>query len=192
MREQLLTVVTTLAVSFGGYWLAGHNDRRRDERMARHERRRQHDERRLATEAEIRGFQRQTLMDLLDALQVMSRVAGKTLHFDHMQARQGLRTNLPNGYSDDAYANGVLVRRLQVMVLDQHLRQAVSAFVEVVTQVTMLPGFVELWPDAVESEALYKMNKINDAWLEVSQLVGEALRSELAWTPEGSFEPTRT
>lgn len=188
MREQLIIALTTLAASFGGYLLAGHNDRRRDERTARHERQRQRDERRLAAESEMRAFQRQTLMSLLDALQVMSRIAGKTLHFDHMQAREGLRANLPDGYSGDAYANGVLVRRLQIMILDPQVRAAVSAFNEAVTRATMLPGYSDLSPDAVESEALHKLDGMNDAWLEVSRVVGESLRSELVWTPESSSQ----
>lgn len=188
MREQLIIALTTLAASFGGYLLAGYNDRRRDERAARHERQRQRDERRLAAESEMRAFQRQTLMSLLDALQVMSRIAGKTLHFDHMQAREGLRTNLPDGYSDDAYANGVLVRRLQIMILDPQVRAAVSAFNEAVTRATMLSGYSDLSPDAVELESLHKLDGMNDAWLEVSRVVGEALRSELVWTPEATSQ----
>lgn len=78
---QVVIAAATLFAS-GGFLLAGLNELRRDERIHR----RKAELRRLDRASQLKNdthvLQRETLLELQDALQLLARLTGKTLHFD--------------------------------------------------------------------------------------------------------------
>ena len=92
---------------------------------------------------------------LQDAVQSMARFAGQAMHFDHMQARQGKYTQLPDALSDDMFANLVEVRRLASRILDSAVRDAVDGFIGLTGRLSTSPKDLEgLVGDRLEDGAL--------------------------------------
>ena len=105
--SQIVLGVATVVAALGGFVVAGVSDSFRDKRAARrelenHQTRRQ-EERRDRSET----FQLENLLALQDALQIVARLNGKALHFDHMQARQSHYTRLPEELSDELFESEV-------------------------------------------------------------------------------------
>ncbi|MFT8357766.1 hypothetical protein [Bifidobacterium aquikefiri] len=94
--NQMIIALTTLVASFGGYFLAGLNERHRDERALSRELHLHADERGSRLEEAEHALQKETLLTLQDAVQQMARLTGKAMLFDHMQARKGEYTQLPD------------------------------------------------------------------------------------------------
>lgn len=182
--NQVVVAVATLLASLGGYLLAGLNERHRDERTLDRELRLRFAEREAQLDEDRHALQRTTLLALQDALQAEARFSGQVVHFDHMQARQGEYTPLPDQLNDDSYANLVEVRRLTSRVLDSDVRDAVERFIEISVRVSILPEDLRgLSGDRLEDTASAKVVALNDGYLAVSCVVGEAVRREIAWHP---------
>lgn len=182
--NQIIVATATLLASLGGYLLAGGNERRRDERALQRELRLRASERGAQLEDGRHALQRETLLALQDAVQAMARFTGQAMHFDHMQARQGMYTQLPGTLSDDSYANTVDVRRLASRVLDSDVRNAVDQFVDLSTRLSVSPKDLEgLSGDRLEGRALAKFGELSEGYSAVSSLLGEAVRREIAWHP---------
>lgn len=182
--SQIIVAVATLGASPGGYLLAGVNERSRDQRTFHREIQARASERASVRENETRSFQRETLLALQDAVQVMARLTGKALHFDHMQARQGQFTQLPDDLSDEMFANGTEVKRLMARVLDDEVRDAVDAFNAATIRLSLDPSYLEGHRDGpLERQALLRTTALNDAYAEISTLLGQKIRHEIAWRP---------
>lgn len=187
--NQIVVAASTLLASLGGYLLAGRNEYRRDERALRRELRLRVSERKSKLHDNQHTIQRETLLSLQDSVQAMARFTGKTLHFDHMQARQGQYTQLPDTLSDDSYANLVEVRRLTSRILDPNVRAAVDRFVWLITKLASPPTDMEgLAGDQLERFAIAKAMELNDGYDEITKILGEAARREIAWLPEDAIE----
>lgn len=182
---QLVIAAATLLASLGGYLLAGLNERRRDARTLARELQLRNAERESRRDDEAHAFQRETLLALQDAVQLMARLTYKAMHFDHMQARGGKYTQLPDALSDDIHSNGVEVRRLVSRVLDAGVRAAVDAFDETSARLSTSPRYLEgLTGDELENRAAASMMELNDGYEALTSILGEALRREIAWSPD--------
>jgi hypothetical protein len=181
---QIIIAVSSLLASFAGYSLAGRNERRRDERERQAAAVSKHAERLAESDRISHEFQLETMLALQDEVQKMARAAGRALHFDHMQARQGRYTQLPPEWSDEMHANGVAVSRLNSRVLDQSVRSGVEAFVAAATSLPLSPrDLVGLHGDDLESAASQKFAALAHSARGVQELLGAAVRLELAWQP---------
>lgn len=184
--NQIVVAVATLLASLGGYMLAAVNDRHRDERALHRELKLRESDRSSQLENDRHAFQRETILELQDALQLMSRLAGKAMLFDHMQAREARYTQLPGDLSDEMHANGVEVRRLTSRVLDSRVRAAVADFVGRASRLSMSPGYLKgLVGDDLENAATAHMMELGNAYEALSDVLGEALRLEIEWNPVG-------
>lgn len=182
--NQLILAVATLLASLGGYVLAGINEHRRDERGMKRDLELRALERDSRLDESEHAFQRQTLLELQDALQVMARLTGKTMHFDHLQARQSVYTQLPDGLSDDMQANGVEVRRLASRILDADVRDAVARFTSISVRLSTSPKDLQgLAGDSLESRADAKAAEFAFEYETLSRTLGDAVRAEIAWRP---------
>ncbi|WP_182711139.1 hypothetical protein [Curtobacterium flaccumfaciens] len=179
-------VIAGVAVigSILGYMLSGLNDARRDRRTTLRERAARHDERDAEDRRERHAFQRATLLELQDAIQLMARLTGRTMHFDHMQARAGKYTQLPSEYDEEMHANGVDVIRLRNRLLDKDLRQSIASFESQCGYVSFLPPRHQTErPEEVDAVALEQMRTFGDQVSIVMDAVGEALRANLSASP---------
>lgn len=182
--NQVVVAAATLLASLGGYLIAGHNERRRDERTLKRELRLRAAERAAQLDDSRHTLQRETLLALQDAMQLMARLSGKAMHFDHMQARKGEYTQLPGTLSDDIFANLVEVRRLTNRILESEVRDAVDEFIALSTRLSLSPKDLEgLAGDRLEASTLAKVVELNERYDEMSRILGEAARREIAWHP---------
>ncbi|MUK02292.1 hypothetical protein GM708_10350 [Vibrio cholerae] len=180
----MIVAIATLVASIGGYLLAGLNERRRDERTMQRESRLRVLDRGAQLDDGRRALQRETMLALQDAVQAMARFAGQAMHFDHMQARQGKYTQLPDALSNDMFVNQVEVRRLASRILDSDVRDAVDGLIELTVRLTTSPKDLEgLVGDRLENGAFAKLANLNDEYAAVSRILGEAVRREIAWQP---------
>ena len=187
--NQIVVATSTLLASLGGYLLAGRNERRRDERALRREVRLRVSERKSKLDDNRHTIQRETLLSLQDSVQALARFTGKTLHFDHMQARQGKYTLLPDTLSDESHGNLVEVRRLTSRILNPDIRVAVDRFVGLTSKLASPPKDLEgLTGDRLERFAIAKVMELNDGYDEITKILGEAVREEIAWLPEDAIE----
>jgi hypothetical protein len=112
-----------------GYVLAGRNERARDERAAKREAVARRASVRERLDEERHAFQRETLLELQDALQRQVRCAAKVIIHDRSTLREhGTLTQVGPELSGESYEIGVTTRRLQERVLDGALRGAVGEF----------------------------------------------------------------
>lgn len=180
--NSLVTPLATLIAAFGGYFLAGMNDQRRDERQASDERELRVSERRAEREQQRHQFQLETLIALQVDVEKMARLTGRALHFDHMQARQGLYTQLPESWSEEMYANSMQVGLLRGRVLDPGLRATVEAFAAKCTYLSMTPSHFEgLEGQALEAEADARLRELSLGAGDTVDAIGDAIRKELTW-----------
>lgn len=179
---QVVVATATLLASLGGFVLAGVNDRKRDERALAHGLQSTAAERAARLEDDRHAFQLETLLALQDAVQQMARHAGKTIHFDHMQAREGQYTQLPGSLSEEIHANGVEVRRLVTRVLDGDVRAAVADFSSICARLTLAPTDLQgLAGDQLEIRVCAQMEELTVSCDAVFGILGDAVRGELAW-----------
>ncbi|MCJ0700239.1 hypothetical protein FRIG_03670 [Frigoribacterium faeni] len=178
---QIIIAITAVLGSILGYALAGLNDARRDQRAVIREQEARLEERKMAALREQRDFQLATLLELQDALQLMARLTGRALHFDHMQARRGEYTQFPAHYSDEMHTNGVDVTRLRNRLLDDSLRTRIERFQEECAKASMLPTrYKGLEGDQLEAEALGLLTTFGSQVSILMDYLGTVLRRELA------------
>jgi hypothetical protein len=119
--------------ALGGYLLSGLNDRKRDERSAK----REQDALAEQQASEGRAFQRDTLLELHDALHMFNRVCGQANRFDEETYRRtGLygRDQLPGTMSDDLAQMINSINRLRVRIFDDRLRGQIDDYIKLATQ----------------------------------------------------------
>lgn len=185
---QIIIAMSTLLAATLGYMLAGVNEARRDRRAAERERAARHEDRHMTALHTRHTFQLETLLALQDAIQLMARYTGRSMHFDHMQARKGLYTQLPENHSDEILANGFDVIRLRNRLLDQELRTAIEHFEAQCAAAMILPPqeYRGLTGDELETAALTREARFGDQYAAVMHHLGTALRAELDWTPRAT------
>lgn len=142
------------------------------------------EERRSTAIRDRHQFQLDTLLALQDAVQVMARLTGRSMHFDHMQARKGEYSQLPPGYDAEMTANNLDVIRLRNRLLDDKLRNAIERFESAVAAATVPPVFFKgLSDDERELAANRLAREFGSEYTLVMGQLGTALRIELAWLP---------
>lgn len=179
--SQIIIGAATVLAALGGFVVAGVNDSFRDKRAAKreldnHQTRRQ-EERTDRSEA----FQLENSLALQDALQVVARLNGKALHFDHMQARKDQYTHLPEDLSEGLFENEVNVRRLATRVLDEEVRAKVEAFLQFMEAQTSFP--VELKPlkgEDLEVFVAHRFAEMHQKYRETAEPLGRVIRALLA------------
>lgn len=183
---QIIIATSTLVAAFLGYALAGLNEARRDRRAAEREKLARAEERHSAAIRDRHQFQLETLLALQDAVQLMARLTGRAMHFDHMQAREGQYTQLPPDHDAEILSNGFDVIRLRNRLLDQDLRRAIERFESASSAATMPPVYYKgLSGEALESAANRLSGQFGEEYALVMDQLGEALRTELSWLPDG-------
>lgn len=169
-----------------GYVLAGRNEQARDERAAKPEAvaRRASVRERLGEQSH--AFQRETLLELQDALQRQVRSVAKViLHDRRTLQEQGTLTLLGPELDEENYEIGVTVRRLQQRVLGAGLREAVDAFRRHVTQIeTSFAGVSDMNTEHGIRQLERLQLELGEHYIALSDQVGTALRAELGWLPE--------
>lgn len=104
------------------------------------------------------------------------------MHFDHMQARGGKYTRLPDTLTDEMHSNGVEVRRLASRVFDAEVRAAVDVLEDRSARLFTSPrhfqGFVG---DDLENRATSDMMELQEGFEALMAVLGEAVRREIAW-----------
>ncbi len=132
----VLGLVVPAGTGLVGYVLAGRNEQARDERAAKREATARRASVRERLVEQSHAFQRETLLELQDALQRQVRsVAKMILHDKRTLEEQGTLTLLGEELDAESYEIGVTVRRLQERVLNATLRRTVDEFRGHVTHV---------------------------------------------------------
>ena len=181
----LLGLVVPAATGLAGYVLAGHNERARDERAAAREEMARRASVRERLEEQSHAFQRETLLELQDALQRLVRCTARVIFHDQKTLReQGKLTRLGEELDEESYEVGVMTRRLQERVLDAALRGAVEEFRRYVTEVEV--SFVSVH-DMKAEEGIRHLDGLQrdlvQHYVALSDQLGAALREELGWLP---------
>lgn len=186
LLSQIILAFATLLASLGGYVFAGINERRRDERTLEGEMAMRRRDLLAKLESEKHALQLESLMALQDALQRVARLTGKTMYFDHMQARDEKYTQLPEGLSEEMLQAEVSASRYAERVLDPQVRSAVRRFMDLSKRLSMLPTDLQgLSGEALENHANEKLREFGHGYNSMAELLGEALRREIDWQPDG-------
>lgn len=120
--------VLTAALGYIGSWVS---ERLRDRRTAAREREARESVRRAQLSERRAGFQRETLINLQDAVVKLTRAAGRMHHSDEMEfQRTGTWGGhlLPEDISDDAHQANVAMLVLTSRVRDQQIRELADSF----------------------------------------------------------------
>lgn len=183
---------STLLAALGGYWLAGRNEEKRDLRALSRTRDERLQDRKVVDERARHELQLQTLLELQDAIQTAARHFMRIVHHDHMKAREGKFTMLPEGYSEDLEASRTNVRRLMSRVLDDALRTSVASFVSGLSDLTLDPrrhyvdaGGKVLAGQRLESAADAAYARASSLASNCMERIGTAIRREISWTSDG-------
>lgn len=183
----MLLAGTTLAASFGGYLLAGLNEARRDRRSANQARQSRAEDARLRRDEARHELQLDALKALQEDVQLLVRQCGRALHFDHMQARKGQFTLLPETWSEEELTTRMSLQRNVSRVLDEDVRLAVEELSDVTARLGMSPaGLMGLTGDDLEAAADARMHPLMPLAERVNAVIGVALRRELDWEPSNS------
>jgi hypothetical protein len=182
----VLGLIVAPVTGLVGYVLAGRNERARDERATRREAMARRATVRERLEQERHAFQRETLLDLQDALQRQVRsVAKMILHDKRSLQERGALTFLGSELDAESYEIGVTVRRLQERVMDETVRRAVEEFRSHVTHVET--SFATVHEMSAEDGVRHLDSLQHDLvqhYIALSDQMGKALRGELGWLPE--------
>jgi hypothetical protein len=182
----LLGLVVPAATGLAGYVLAGRNERARDERAAAREAMARRASVRERLDERRHAFQRETLLELQDALQHLVRCTARMILHDQKTLKEhGTLTLLGEELNEESYEIGVATRRLQERVLDAALRDAVEQFRSHVSGVEA--SFVvvnELSAEDGIKQLEGQLRTMTEHYVVVNELVGTALRVELGWLPE--------
>lgn len=179
--SQIVIGTATVVAALGGFVVAGVNDSFRDKRAAKRElenhRTRRQEERTDRSEA----FQLENLLALQDALQIVARLNGKALHFDHMQARQSQYTRLPEELSEELFDNEVNLRRLGTRVLNEEIRTKIEAFLQFMGAQTNLPEELKtLQGEQLEAFVAQRRTQMHQQYRETTEPLGREIRALLA------------
>jgi hypothetical protein len=160
--------VLTLILGFGASSLA---ELLRDRRLLNRERESREALRRGQAIERSTNFQRQTLLDLQDALFQLARAAGASYHQDLMayrQTGQWQKQLLPDGSAEAVRLAQARTSILHVRVADVGVRELVCRFKAEVVAVLMSPGL---------AESEYSHASMGTTFEEINQRIGEILRS---------------
>lgn len=178
--SQIIIGTSTLLAGLGGYVLAGLNESRRDRRIVEREERTHQARHAEELRDKSHAFQLENLLALQNALQLMARLTGRAMHFDHMQARQNQYTQLPPAWSDEMHKNGVNVNRLTSRVLNDEMRANVEVFTSFTAALSYLPKeFEGLSGDDLEDRAYSKIVEMNHQVASVMSPLGAQIRVAL-------------
>lgn len=187
-----LAIIIPSVTAFGGYWLAGRNEERRDERAAGRElaARREASIERLSEQRH--DFQRDLLLELQDAMLKEVRAIIKVSLQDLRTLRKdGQVYQIGTELDAEAYDAGVDFRRLMSRVLDDDLRSALEDVHRLATEGDSGVVFVleNRDPDATIARIEAKQKAMTDRYAEVHDLLGVHLRAELGRLPDHWSEP---
>lgn len=172
------TVVGTLGGSLGGYWFAGRNEARKDERAAERELRALRAASSERLDEQRHEVQRATFFELQDELvQLARRTAEITMH-DQKSLREGVTGTLfvPEEMSTGFMEKVRAVQRLRSRVLDSNLREEIGRFVAVCSGRTVEGAKTHKEAD---ERCERKIVEVNLAYESVVEKLGAHLRAEI-------------
>jgi len=126
-----LTSFVPALSAFGGFLLAALAEYLRDRRTREREREARADARRLQLFQRRSEFQRETLLNLQDAVFALSRAGGRVHHLDEMEFRKtGVwgGNHLPEDLNEEARLAAVKVSAFMVRVRDENVRELTKTF----------------------------------------------------------------
>lgn len=183
----VIAPITTLIGTLGGYWFAGRNDEKRDERAGRRERDARRDMRAERLGDQRHEVQRQTLFALQDELEklLISHTVTATEMFLQQHGKQrgdwASEKSSAIGYSETLSA----VQRLHSRVLDPQLRGSVAHFIAKCNPYTIRytdPA------DEVNAEVQAQIMEVGWQYRDVMEQLGAELRRELDRLAPGQLE----
>ena len=180
-----LNGAVTLSAAFGGFWLAGRNQRAGDVRAA--DREREQHGRDVATRlAEERHRDQLALLRTLqEEVQEVTRNTSRIIQWDESLVRLSADSSLlPPGLNVEDHDARVRLKMHSSRVLDDGIRDAVDRFTQEAVALTM-PTFLDLHLNLqqAEAEGLRRLTALEGVATPTLDLVGETLRAEAAWTP---------
>lgn len=182
----ILGLIVPSGTGLAGYVLAGRNEQARDERAAKREAVARRSSVRERLEEQSHAFQRETLLELQDALQRQVRSVARIIMHDRRTLREhGTLMQLGPELNDESYEIGVTTRRLQERVLDAALRDVVGGFRRHVADVeTACIAMQEMSAEAGVLHLDGLQREVAEHYSALSDQLGAALRAELGWLPE--------
>jgi uncharacterized membrane protein len=169
-----VTLLVGFATSSFSEWLrdgrAGERERATAEAISGRERDAREAARRIQLFERRAISQRETLLNLQDAVVKLSRAAGKIHHLDLMEHRKNGTWGgnlLPEDLSDDAHHANVTLMVLTARVRDSHIQEMVQTFRNHASRVGISRT------EEAEKEALARMSEVLEP---LHQRIGEVLR----------------
>jgi hypothetical protein len=180
--------ITTLLGTLGGYWFAGRNDDKRDERAARRERDARRDARTERLGDQRHEIQRQTLFALQDELEKLSssHTVTATAMYLRLHGKEqvdwGSEKSSAIAYSETLSA----VQRLHSRILDPRLRESVARFIAKCNPYAI--RYTDRSADEVRAEVQAQIMEVGFQYLDVMEQLGAELRRELDRLAQGQLE----
>lgn len=173
--------VVPVVTAFGGFWLAGRNEEKRDQRTLARE-----DVSRRAARAERLSderheIQRQTLFDLQDELVDLGSFTSRIVMFDRRnpgRTRDGKAVQLPDEINEGFTDKMRSVQRLRSRILDSELRAEVATFTELCTHATMIDPTAGS-PEELVDSADRKIQQLAKYFPPLIDRLGEGIRGEI-------------
>lgn len=159
----VLTTIIGFATGSINEWLRDRRTSKRDSEARDALRRAQLAERRA-------NFQRETLIDLQDAVTKFTRITGKMHHIERMELKKTGKWGgflFPEGLSDSALEANVKIMVLNSRVRDEHIRELAERFRGHANKIGILPS-----PQATEDASLKMIETIDP----LHKRIGEILR----------------
>lgn len=163
--------------AFGGYLLAGRNDRKKDERQSEREVKALSEKQAV----EGRNFQRETLLELQDLLYSLNRNFGKARHADEMKFRETGRygrDQLPGSLSDEFTELLTEIHRLRVRIFDPELRNAINDYASMAVDATGVGARQEGDDEDHRREVRRSELRMLNAFGPLEEKLGAAIRSQ--------------
>lgn len=181
----LLNGAVTLGAAFGGFALAGRNQRAGDARAAERERA-QHARDVTSRLAEERHRdQLQVLRTVQEEVQEVARNTSRIVQWDETLVRESADSSLlPPGLNAEDHDARVRLAMHTSRVLNDDVRAAVTAMTEQFTRMTTVPLIAQsVTLEKAAAETQRRLGAIAATAESVQTLVGRAARAEAAWEP---------
>jgi hypothetical protein len=180
-----LAIVVPAATGVLGYWLAGQNEEKRDQRATERELVARQDARVERADDRRHDFQREVLLELQDVLRRHMRSTVLIVMRDKRTLKeQGKFCLVGEELSEESFAAGIDLFLLRERVLDDQLRRELEGFH---TQTSKLEAEIAYLKDRPANEAITRLEAqetaLRSAHGEVTKRLGELLREELGWIP---------
>lgn len=181
-----LGIISPLIAGLGGHWLAGKNEEKRDNRIAKREAKSRRSERSDRLIERRHESQLDLLLELQEALVQQMRVVLLRVKADQESLRQhDTLASFDLALSQQELQSNANLSRLISRVLDDNLRHELTNFHRRTNRI--IPTHPPETPEEInEILVAFRAWDISSAqeFSDLNEKLGAALRSELAWAPD--------